>query len=250
MADNKQWFKVWVAILNDPDFLDMELETVGRWALLHAFVAQHGNSGKMIVSKKALSIVLRCNNDEAQSVTMTLPNVDVKSYPDDNGDKLEIRIKHWDKYQMNSQGYNRVKAHREKKKETQKITPVCNAREEERRRENIKKKEYPLISPVEDKHFDTFWSAYPKKIGKSYCKECWKKIGVNDELLAIMLAAIESAKKMADWQRDEGRAIPNPSTWLNQKRWEDENSVELSQNGASQDGLIAAMDEQASKGRI
>lgn len=41
-------------------------------------------------------------------------------------------------------------------------------------------------------------------------------------LLDTMLTAIEQAKGSEQWQRDQGRYIPNPSTWLGQRRWEDE----------------------------
>ena len=29
-------------------------------------------------------------------------------------------------------------------------------------------------------------------------------------------------KDSVQWQRDGGKYIPHPSTWLNQRRWEDE----------------------------
>ena len=37
-----------------------------------------------------------------------------------------------------------------------------------------------------------------------------------------MLEAIAKQKKSDMWKRDKGQYIPNPSTWLNQKRWEDD----------------------------
>lgn len=37
-----------------------------------------------------------------------------------------------------------------------------------------------------------------------------------------MLNAIEIAKQSMQWNKDNGQYIPNPATWLNQKRWEDE----------------------------
>lgn len=37
-----------------------------------------------------------------------------------------------------------------------------------------------------------------------------------------MLNAIETAKQSRQWNKDNGQYIPNPATWLNQKRWEDE----------------------------
>ena len=37
-----------------------------------------------------------------------------------------------------------------------------------------------------------------------------------------MLNAIKIQKQSEQCQKDNGQFIPNPATWLNQKRWEDE----------------------------
>ena len=73
-----------------------------------------------------------------------------------------------------------------------------------------------------EEFFGLFWQAYPKKIGKGYAFECFKKIRVSRSLLDTMLEAIAKQKKSDMWKRDKGQYIPNPSTWLNQKRWEDD----------------------------
>jgi hypothetical protein len=44
----------------------------------------------------------------------------------------------------------------------------------------------------------------------------------NDALLARMLKAIEWQRAAEDWQKDKGKFIPYPATWLNDARWEDE----------------------------
>jgi hypothetical protein len=76
-------------------------------------------------------------------------------------------------------------------------------------------------SPVTDM-FEEFWQAYPKKVGKGYAQECFKKIKPSQKLLDTMLEAIAKQKKSDMWKRDKGQYIPNPSTWLSQKRWEDD----------------------------
>ena len=70
--------------------------------------------------------------------------------------------------------------------------------------------------------FDEFWSAYPRKEAKAKAKAVFEKIKPDEELLRKMLDAIEKWKKTGQWQEEGGRFIPHPSTWLNQKRWEDE----------------------------
>ena len=38
----------------------------------------------------------------------------------------------------------------------------------------------------------------------------------------VLIAAIERQKQSQQWIKDDGQYIPNPATWLNQGRWEDE----------------------------
>lgn len=70
--------------------------------------------------------------------------------------------------------------------------------------------------------FDRFWAAYPRKEGKPKAKTVFDRIKPDEELLQRMLDSIEQWKRTDQWQEDGGRYIPHPSTWLNQKRWEDE----------------------------
>lgn len=73
-----------------------------------------------------------------------------------------------------------------------------------------------------EKRFAEFWSAYPKKVGKTVALKAWERICPNAELHKVILEAIAQQKCGAQWQRENGRFIPNPATWLNQGRWVDE----------------------------
>lgn len=70
--------------------------------------------------------------------------------------------------------------------------------------------------------FDRFWAAYPKKVGKDAAAKAFAKRKPNDDLLAAMLAAVERQRTSPAWTKDGGQFIPNPATWLNQGRWQDE----------------------------
>ena len=79
----------------------------------------------------------------------------------------------------------------------------------------IKERQYQRKSD-----FEIFWKAYPKKVGKKNAERAFLKLeGVS---LDALLRAVEAQKNTRQWQEDGGRYIPNPSTWLNQGRWEDE----------------------------
>jgi hypothetical protein len=70
--------------------------------------------------------------------------------------------------------------------------------------------------------FECFWDAYPRKKGKETARAAWAKLAPDETLQAQMLAAIATQRTWPDWTKDGGAFIPHPTTWLNQKRWEDE----------------------------
>lgn len=70
--------------------------------------------------------------------------------------------------------------------------------------------------------FARFWEAYPRKVAKAEAEKAWKKLKPDEDLLCVMLNAIDAAKQSQGWQEAGGRFIPHPATWLNQRRWEDE----------------------------
>lgn len=72
------------------------------------------------------------------------------------------------------------------------------------------------------KRFDLFWAAYPKKVGKKAAQKAWKNAKVNTDLFDKIMAAVGKARTTTQWLREGGRYIPNPSTWLNEGRWDDE----------------------------
>lgn len=73
-----------------------------------------------------------------------------------------------------------------------------------------------------DARFDAFWKAYPHKMDKQKAVKSFRKLKVDDELLKVILAALEKQKRSPQWNEDEGRYIPYPATWLNNRRWEAE----------------------------
>ena len=87
-----------------------------------------------------------------------------------------------------------------------------------------KKREFEVEEKIThlDERFNSFWSAYPKKVGKAYAKQCFDRLKPTAELTQKMLDAIKEQKESVEWRKDNGQYIPNPSTWLNQGRWEDE----------------------------
>lgn len=68
--------------------------------------------------------------------------------------------------------------------------------------------------------FERFWDCYPRKVGKGDAFNAWNKNGHPgvDRLVEI----VTMAKRTSKWLESDGRFIPNPATWINQKRWDDD----------------------------
>lgn len=84
-----------------------------------------------------------------------------------------------------------------------------------------KGKEQKDKSESYDSLFDSFYQAYPKKIGKPAALKAFAKCKPDESLLQTMLDAIERQSQSEQWQKNDGQFIPNPATWLNQERWDD-----------------------------
>lgn len=68
--------------------------------------------------------------------------------------------------------------------------------------------------------FAAFWKFYPRGENKQRAVKAWDKLKPDDALIATMGRALAKQKASPDWQR--GIGIPHASTWLNGRRWEDE----------------------------
>jgi len=70
--------------------------------------------------------------------------------------------------------------------------------------------------------FERFWIAYPKKRDKPKALKAWEKLKPDADLTERILETIDLWKSADEWQRDGGKFIPHPATWLAGRRWEDE----------------------------
>ena len=79
---------------------------------------------------------------------------------------------------------------------------------------NYNKKEIAL------EKFEEFYKEYPKKVSKENVKKWFIKNNPSDELFKTIMSSLKKYKLSDSWK--DIKYIPYPSTWLNQKRWEDE----------------------------
>lgn len=79
----------------------------------------------------------------------------------------------------------------------------------------IKPKNITRINALDD-GFNEFWLAYPKKVGKTAAEKSWRK---HKPPLDDVLKALRWQTHSEQWHRG---FIPNPATYLNDGRWQDE----------------------------
>jgi len=83
-------------------------------------------------------------------------------------------------------------------------------------KEEVKEKEKEKLKG-ECFTFDEFWSLYPKKVAKEICGKKYESLSANDkQKIKETLPNFILHKPFKDYTH------PNPSTYLNQKRWNDE----------------------------
>ena len=68
--------------------------------------------------------------------------------------------------------------------------------------------------------FQDFWRAYPRGESKQAAINAWDRLKPDDNLLEAMARGLMRQLKSEQWQA--GIGIPYASTWINQRRWEDE----------------------------
>ena len=78
-----------------------------------------------------------------------------------------------------------------------------------------------------DALFEEFWLAYPRREAKPRAQKAWQAVRPDRALTHRMLAAIERQRQSLQWQRDGGKYIPHPATWLNGQRWLDAQEIDI-----------------------
>lgn len=208
------------------DFLSgtmlMTNEDVGKYIRLLCLQHQKGH-----LKEKDLLSICKEHNEEIFS----------KFKQDEEGNYYNERLE----YESNKRkSYSESRRNNRKKKTYEKdMKNICNSYEEhmenENRNENIniikiKNKDNRVIGEEEnieilelwETQFNEFYSKYPKKVKKQEVKKWFLKNKPSNELFSSMMNSLEQFRASKDWQKDGGQFIPYPSTWLNQKRWEDE----------------------------
>lgn len=77
-----------------------------------------------------------------------------------------------------------------------------------------------LIEPGKG-DFNTFWEKYPRKDKKAKALKIWLKLKPSLALLETILKDLDRKIDSHSWQKSNGDFIPLPTTYLNDRAWED-----------------------------
>ena len=85
-----------------------------------------------------------------------------------------------------------------------------------------------VLPPTIADEFGEFWALWPRKVAKPVALRAWRAL--NPSQLCRECIKEDVAKRILspDWTKDGGKFIPHPATYLNQRRWEDEEYVDPS----------------------
>lgn len=234
-----QWFRLYAEFAHDPKV--QMLSEVDQRRLIMLFCIRC--NGDVTLQDDEVTFQLRISNIEWQITKATFI---AKGFIDSDNEVLN-----WDKRQyISDSSAERVARHRAKK--TNNVTnsnvtvtpPEQNRYRTDTDTEQIKN--IPMVMPefniniteyigdgsssLEIKkysvetEFDVFWSYYPKKVGKEAARRSWDKV---KPILKDVLNALYWQKESDQWAKSNGQFIPNPATYLNQGRWQDEKPVEV-----------------------
>ena len=85
-----------------------------------------------------------------------------------------------------------------------------------------------ILTPELEESWQRFYDAYPIHKDKQVARYRWQQLSPDAALVATILDSIEKLKLTEDWMRG---SIPHPSTFLNNRRWEDADDLEKVQEG-------------------
>jgi len=199
--------------LSDPQLRMASPSTRGIWIDLLCFMWWQGKVGKLELSNAEITKLTGANNGDVElfiKEALKYNFCDISVTSNEVSQIYNRRMMRECKHRESNR--KRQKKHREKGQSNRTVTPPSPTPS-------------PSPPPKPNKYtpeFSFFWDSYPKKIGKLSAYKSWLKIKPNRELFQKILKAIKEQTTCDQWCKDNGQFIPNPATWLNQGRWDDE----------------------------
>ncbi len=132
----------------------------------------------------------------------------------------EGRVTAWDKRQPKREREDKTGAARQRAYRTRQshVTPSNASPDQKQPRGDKRRINTPNPSRGEPEGFAEFYQAYPRKEGRARAAKAFEAVNAP---LETLLRALAEQTQTEQWQKDGGRFIPLPASWLNGRRWED-----------------------------
>jgi hypothetical protein len=213
------WFKFYASdYLNEPKMHGMDGNTRSCWLTLLCYASISEVPGVIDLRYVTEDLVLLrsgvpMGGSEWEKMTGVFERFLQKEMVFKEGDCLHV--KSWMKRQESYlTGAERGKRHRDNQKDEElhegRVTNVTL----DKNRTDKNRTDKTL--------FERIWASYPKRVGKAEALKAFEKLPQTEELAAAIVSSIAAHKRTSQWKDNDGRYIPHLSTFLNQKRYEDE----------------------------
>ena len=234
MAEVK-WIKITTDIFDDEKILLIEslpdsYAIITVWFKLLCLAGKQNNSGVFLMGRipytdKMLATIFRMKETTVTLALRTFEEFGMIEIVDG-----VITIPNWGKHQNLDQleskkqyMRNYMAEYREKQKALTSGKTNCKTNSKANVSQADKEEDIEIDKDKEDIYpFDEFWTAYPKKKAKEAARKAWAKLKPDETLGKEIIQAVIESAKTKDWKKENGKYIPYPATYLNGKRWEDE----------------------------
>jgi len=205
------WINLRTELLRSPEFITAKKGAIETWLFVLAYCCEQENNG-VIAGSKAWSNEgwLRAMTLSKQEVIEAHPLVQetddgymVLGYPQSKQAEVEAKREAGKKGGVRSVSRSASRS------------AATEGEGEGEKKGKEKEKKNPLSG------FGAFWDLYPRKVKKSKAEEAWVK-GRCCECIEAILAVLPRQSESREWTKENGTFIPHPTTYLNQRRWEDE----------------------------
>jgi hypothetical protein len=200
-----------------------------RFAVWGWVIANTNRHSVVEINPEILAFLLGCSIEEVVEAVEYLCAPDPKSRCKDHDGRRLLKEgefqylvpthEHYRKMKTTEEKkeYNRVKKQEQRARESNDVKPSVKNVNGVNTSDTYPRSESFPQTPEE--LFEKFWEMYPRKEAKKKALEIWRKIKPS-EYPAIM-AALPLHNRKTGWLENGGKYIPFPTTWLNQRRWED-----------------------------
>lgn len=214
------WFRLYTDVLDDPKVQKLSPELFRHW--INSLCLASRNNG-VLPDIGAISFAYRLPIAPTIAILndLLIAGLIEKCKGGPNG--FFYRPHNWDSRQFKSDSST------ERVRKFRNVSETLHETHQNRTEQNRAEGEEISPSPVDSKNgsggtysedFLQFWQAYPKRVGKGEAFKAWKRVG-HEVQITVVLVAVQAQADTDQWRRNNGQFIPNPATWLNQRRWED-----------------------------